>query len=91
MSVARETFSSFLSSFSSHILLTKQHYLCCITYGGNLMEVYFEDCKKIETYMDKDGNVFFNAEDLGHQITEELDEDVDCWSCIHKKYLIGGK
>ena len=55
------------------------------------MEVYFEDCKKIETYMDKDGNVFFNAEDLGHQITEELDEDVDCWSCIHKKYLIGGK
>ena len=39
------------------------------------MEVYFEDCKKIETYMDKDGNVFFNAEDLGHVITNEFDDD----------------
>jgi hypothetical protein len=24
-------------------------------------------------------------------ITNELDDDVDCWACIHKKYLIGGK
>jgi hypothetical protein len=55
------------------------------------MELYFEDCKKIEAYMDEDGNVFFNALDLGCRIPEEPEEGVDYWACIHKHDLLGGK
>ena len=55
------------------------------------MELYFEDCKKIEAYMDEDGNVFFNALDLGCRIPEEPEEGLDYWACIHKHDLLGGK
>ena len=59
--------------------------ICVLSPMEEMMESYFENCIKLEVYLNEEGYVFFNALDLG---LVELINGENYWTCIHKDRLL---